>query len=143
MIWEEIQPAGNVNKAWKCAASNRSGRIAVFVWGDGGTGGVYKTADGGLNWTQLMAEVVDQEWNCCAVSPNGEEMVVGATNGRLYLLTNGGTSYAEIQPDGDIDHDWVSAALSFYGKDIFAIAFNDYMYMSHDYGITWTKQSLI
>ena len=113
------------------------------MYGDAGTGGVYITKDGGASWAALLDDITDQEWACCAVSPNGDEIIVGADGGRLYLLKEGGATRTEIMPDGDIDKEWIAVAMSNYGKDIVAIAYNDYIYISNDHGESWNKTSMI
>ena len=63
--------------------------------------GIFKTTDGGENWTQLAATTVpaDNGWryvNRIQVSPADPDVVVVATNGGIYRTTNGGESFQRV-----------------------------------------------
>ena len=125
------------------AAADSTGTNLVAVF-DGG-GQVFLSADGGQTWNQIGASLGDQNWWCCAISGDGQKILIGSrstlpSTGRLYLSSNGGASFSEVQPAGNIDLAWVAAAMDSTGQHIIVGALEDYVYTSSDYGATWTKR---
>jgi len=60
---------------------------------------------------------------------------------RLYLSDDGGNTWNQIYPAGDIDVFWKDAALSSDGRYIIVISSTS-AYVSNDFGSTWTDTSL-
>jgi len=144
MDWIEKQPAGDSNESWQSSAVSASGKTIVALSGAGGTGKVWRSTDGGQNWTQILSSY-SKQWMCCAVNSDGTRIIAGAlftlpNSGRLYLSTDGGESFGEVQPAGNLDKNWTGAAMSGDGQYIIVAAYGDYVYTSDDYGETWTKR---
>ncbi len=144
MIWTEIQPAGAVDKGWTASASDERGITIVVICNLVNNGQVYLSKDGGATWAQILSTLGDQNWRCCAVSGDGKYIIVASQftlplSGRVYMSSDSGTTFAEIRPIGNIDKWWSSVALSADGQVQLIGSLNDYIYVSLDYGITWTK----
>lgn len=59
--------------------------------------------------------------------------------GRLYLSTNGGTSWTEVQPAGNSDQSWQSVAISPDGQTIVVAAYGARIYRSINRGSSWSE----
>ncbi|MBP7967049.1 LysM peptidoglycan-binding domain-containing protein [Candidatus Woesebacteria bacterium] len=64
-------------------------------------------------------------------------MLIGYRFARLYITRNGGSSWSEAQPAGNIDRDWYSVSVSGDGQRIIAIPTNGRLYVSMDNGASW------
>lgn len=86
------------------------------IWG--GTGGIYKTTDGGANWSKL-ATFPEQDILCLAVDPNDSQILyAGAVDaygwsesGGLYKSDNGGADWSLI-----LDQPRVNAVIPIPGE---------------------------
>jgi photosystem II stability/assembly factor-like uncharacterized protein len=126
------------------APSNTAIVYALVANGDGyNWGGVYKSTDFGVTWTESFANTVyteTQVWynNIITVHPTNENLVwAGMTT--LYQSTDGGTTFHPATVNGayHVDHH----ALEYSQNDLNTIVLgNDGgVYISTDGGTNWTK----
>ena len=73
------------------------------------------------------------------LSVQGAKQVIGVYGGRLHLSTNNGSTWAEIQPAGDVNKNWQCVVLSANGLVIIAGIYGGRLYMSTDTGSTWSE----
>ena len=73
------------------------------------------------------------------MSSDGSVISAGVYNGRLYLSTNSGTNWSEVQPAGDADKSWRTSAMSSDGSKIIAVVNNSRLYLSTDSGTSWSE----
>lgn len=60
------------------------------------TGGVWKTTNGGTNWTPLFDNMSTQSiWSVVISHTNAQHYVVGTSGGGIYKSTNGGSSWTQ------------------------------------------------
>ncbi len=71
-----------------------------------------------------------------ACSADGLTAVAAVTNGRLFVTTNGGTSWTGRESS----RTWRAVASSSDGVNLVAVAFNDYIFTSSDSGQTWQQR---
>ncbi len=90
-------------------------------------------------WTETQpAGDVNQEWFFCASDSDGSFLMVGASNGRLYISDDGGVTWAETQPYDDREWDWLAGAVDSDGTHLVAAANGLGLFISDDGGATWT-----
>jgi photosystem II stability/assembly factor-like uncharacterized protein len=78
------------------------------------------------------------------MSSDGTRILVGdyaasAGTGRLYLSTNGGSTWSETQPHGNVDGTWLSSAMNSDGTKIIAGMDGGRLYLSTNGGSTWSE----
>ena len=72
------------------------------------------------------------------MSSDGSKIIAGVYGGRLYLSTNSGTSWAEVQPAGVANKYWRTSAMSSDGSVILAGVYNGRLYLGEDTSQTLT-----
>jgi photosystem II stability/assembly factor-like uncharacterized protein len=94
-----------------------------------------------IDWTEVKpGGDTDLSWNNAgAMSSDGQKMVAGVSNGRLYLSDNGGDTWTETQPAGDMNANWIAAAMSSDGETILVGAYGTGLYLSTNGGDSWTN----
>ncbi|MGK0389070.1 MAG: photosystem II stability/assembly factor-like uncharacterized protein [Maribacter sp.] len=104
--------------------------------GDAPGYGVWRSIDGGLNWTPQNSGMGNRTINEVLMDPNDPNIMVAAgSNGRIYRTTDGGANWAS------------SASLGYNPKDIayhptnsnIVYASGSEVHKSTDGGITWTE----
>lgn len=78
------------------------------------------------------------------ISDDGETIMYsyydsGDSDGKIYLTTNGGTSWTEQQPAGAVEKQWRAIAVSGDGDTLLAGAHNDRLYVSTNAGSSWAE----
>ena len=71
--------------------------------------GMFKTIDGGHTWTHLSATINNPDWryvNRIIVDPDNPDIVIVATNSKLFRSENGGESFSVVFPVLDFDFDF-------------------------------------
>lgn len=100
--------------------------------GVGGTSGgyIYRSVDGGVNWTELTS-VGSQVWLTCATSDDGQTVAASprATNGQLHLSLDGGTTWAAQPGAGTAAADYYACAVSPDGSRVLAAPYGGYIYI--------------
>lgn len=85
-----------------------------FVCGDGGV--VYKSVNGGVNWTSSNSGIAGVKLNSISFKDNNNGTVVG-NNGTVYVTANGGSSWS-IQTSGTLKN---LVKVKYFGSDIVAV----------------------
>jgi hypothetical protein len=86
---------------------------------------------------------VDDWWWAAGIDYDGSVMLVGIDYGRLYLSTNGGTSWTEKQPAGDADIYWYDCASDADGSVLVACTYltsGEHVYVSTNSGSSWADR---
>lgn len=100
-------------------------------------------SEGRVNWSETKpAGDVDRIWISCAASSDGKKLIAAATNKRLYLSINSGTSWTETRPAGDFDKGWDACAIDADGSNLIAVIWHGAVYTSSDSGANWTERTL-
>lgn len=132
------------------------------LWRDGGDRGLYKTTDGGLNWTKILETPANTGANEFVVDPRDHNVIVATTvqrrrhrwtligggpNSGIFKTRDGGETWKEITtgvPSGDKGR--IGLAMAQTQPDtIYAVLFagdgGSGFYRSTDFGETWEKRS--
>lgn len=114
----------------------------------GATGGIGPLGDanGTITWDQHFA-TVSQIWSAVAISDTGQYMLAGGGAyetymGRIYLSSDYGSNWSEVQPAGDADGQWSCAAMTPTGSKMIAGGCGSTagrLYVSIDSGSTWNE----
>ncbi|MFA5376078.1 MAG: sialidase family protein [Dehalococcoidia bacterium] len=108
--------------------------------------GVYKTTDSGVNWSIVRSSLADNIFsNSLNVACDADGSVViysdwesSTPYGRIFKSADSGSTWAELQPLGDTDHNWKAIGCNSDGSVIVACENNGYVYISINGGTDWT-----
>lgn len=100
-------------------------------------GSLFVSQDSGITWTERLTEDGGNK-NIVSVSmsTNGSVIAVAVNNGMIYLSTNYGVSFVTIF--GTTNRPWTFVKVTSDGKGIIAGGTNINIYVSKDYGATYT-----
>ena len=98
--------------------------------------GFYRYYDS--NETQPNGDV-DIFWDSVAISSNGQIMIAGGSNNRLYITTNGSQSWTEVQPAGDVNGYWNHCGISHDGTIMVVASTGGRVYRSTNTGSSWSE----
>lgn len=163
--WTLCQPAGAVEFSWLDVTCNSDGSVLLAAAGAYEGSKLYKSTNGGASWTDITpAASTGLGWLTCDTNADGSVILaasyarinpIGGTpdwsyGGRLYLSTNGGTSWTETRPAGDVNKFWRALSLSGDGELLLAggtLGSGDAspsnpgrLYSSDDSGTTWGEE---
>ncbi len=94
-----------------------------------------------VNWNEVKpAGDIDELWQTSGISADGQTILVGTYEGRLYLTTDGGMNWAETQPAGDTDILWNCVTVSGDGLTMLAGIEGGRLYLSADGGNNWSEK---
>ncbi|MBI3791778.1 MAG: glycosyl hydrolase [Gemmatimonadetes bacterium] len=130
------------------------------LWKSGGERGIYKTTDGGVNWTRVLDAGPDAGGTALVMDPTNNKTLYAATYQRRRASwgMNGGGPASGIWKSTDAGRTWVKltkglpeGAMGRIGLDIFrrntSILYarvehpkQGGVYRSDDAGVTWTRQ---
>jgi len=91
------------------------------------------------NWTQIAGSV-SSTWSTVAMSANGQYQTAAASGtASIYTSSNFGVNWTinTSAPTGA----WYSVAMSSTGKYQAAVINNSYIYLSSNYGVTWSNSN--
>ena len=118
--------------------------VAVSSSGQYQTGGKYRaddngaplyvSSDYGVNWIGVGNKIIT--WVGMSISASGQYQLVGG-DGTLFISNNFGASFLPIESAGV--RNWYSTSISASGKYQVAVVNNGYIYMSYNYGETWSQ----
>ena len=135
--WFQISPDWLNNTYVRSILVTNTGSIFV------GTSprGIFRTTDGGINWTQVNSGLVDTSVYAIAVNHNGDLFVGTAsfstsTGGSVFRSTDNGTTWVQVN-SGLGNPDVLSLTVNSSG-DIFAGTLLLGMYRSTNNGTSWT-----
>ncbi len=105
---------------------------------------VWKSTNGGINWTKISAFSNTQQLNTIAVSPANNQIIYAAKATGLYVTGNGGTNWTNVTgiPSGTI----TGIACSNTDANKAWITYSGYsntnkVFQTNDMGATWTNIS--
>jgi photosystem II stability/assembly factor-like uncharacterized protein len=166
-------------KSWKHMGLKDSGHISMIrfdprdsdtvyvaaqgpLWNSGGERGLYRSSDGGQNWTRILHIDDDTGVNEFVIDPAKPDVIVASTyqrrrhlwtlinggpGGGIHKSTDGGATWRKLDeglPEGDLGRIGLAAAPSAPGM-IYAIIEADEegrgVYRSTDFGESWEKRS--
>jgi photosystem II stability/assembly factor-like uncharacterized protein len=137
LYWNEARPSGDVERSWYSAAMSGDGQKVFAANQQEGT---YRSFNYGETWGLCTSH-----YGILAVSDDGDYLLIAGGN-RLYLSSDSGDSWEEIQPDGDRDLYWNRAGAAISGDGqymIVAARKNDRasgkVWVSDDWGESWTQ----
>ncbi|MEM9172862.1 MAG: glycosyl hydrolase [Pseudomonadota bacterium] len=159
-----LKDSGHIGKIWINPEDSDEVLVAAQgpLWSDGGDRGLYRTTDGGENWTRILE--IDQYTgiNEFIVDPNDADVIIASSYQRrrhVWVLINGGPG-SGIHKSTDRGQTWTEVTTGLpsdhMGKigianapsaphTVYAIIeANDEekgVYRSTDFGSTWSKQS--
>ena len=99
-------------------------------------------SNGAITWAERIPEV-QQNFSVLVVNQSGQYMIAGGTKldesfvGKIYLSSDFGNSWSEIQPAGAVEHGWSTGACSNDGSIM--IVGGTRLYLSTNYGVTWNE----
>lgn len=97
-------------------------------------GPIYKTTDAWVSWENLN---LNSNWRICAISANGQYMLVGGFRTSLYVSSDGGNSWnIAILPSSV----WWGVSMSATGQVQIASVIGELIYVSTDFGVTWSNR---
>ncbi|NOR19175.1 MAG: glycosyl hydrolase, partial [Xanthomonadales bacterium] len=166
-------------KAWKHMGLKDSGHISMIridpansnivwvaaqgpLWNSGGERGLYKTTDGGENWSRILEIDEDTGANEFVIDPANPDVIVASSYQRrrhvwtlinggpgsgIHKTTDGGKTWRKISeglPEGELGRIGLAAANT-SPNTLYAIVEADEegkgVYRSTDFGESWEKRS--
>jgi photosystem II stability/assembly factor-like uncharacterized protein len=128
----------DINNGWAHHGSGQMGFDPPFK--------IYKTTDGGSNWTEQFSDNTAGQFNAIRFSDLNNGWVVGA-NGKVLKTTNGGTNWTFVTNSGvnplkscktffplDASNVWISSRQD-------DPHYTPYLVYTSDGGSTWTSQT--
>ncbi|WP_299452193.1 PKD domain-containing protein [uncultured Microscilla sp.] len=95
--------------------------------------GIWKSTDGGSNWTQLASTKVENFYNVQKIVVTSTSTIMASTGKGLMRSTDGGNSWTSVLSEFSTDVELAS------NNHLFAATQNGQIYKSIDDGINWTK----
>lgn len=129
----------NTNRNWSTnvSATSSDGNI---VYACASNDYLYKSIDGGQTFSPITSLSSSLPWIGISTSADGKYVLVCATtNNNLFLSTDGGITWTIKLSTKN----WQSVGMSSTGQKMIACAYNDYVYISTDYGSTWVQNTII
>lgn len=132
--WTE--QTGSPMTTWQTISCSASGSILVAaVFG----GYIYTSTDSGVNWTQRV--LGDASWYSSCMSYDGSIMYVSQWNNKkTYKSSDYGANWAELTNSPAVYAQQSSCSAD--GSKILIGDIAGYVWLSTDYGSTWTQQNI-
>ncbi len=113
-------------------------RVYAGTWG----GGVFRSLDGGANWTRINQGLTNLVVTCVAVNPvNPSNVLVGTFEGGIFWSTNGGDSWASSNV-GLLDYRvWALAIDPQQPNTVYAGTQEEGIFRSTNGGGSWAQRS--
>jgi len=139
-------------KAWTSIATDSTGQYVVACVNEGG---LYSSIDYGNSWQEQTTGLPTSAlWTCVAIESNsaGSFLLGCAQNDYIYISPyfqgyQWNNSFGQYSSDNTThNNNWSSIASDSTGQNIIGCIFgenNGYIYISNDFGITWTKQDSV
>ena len=159
-----LRQSGHISQIWIDPEDADTVLVAAQgpLWSPGGDRGLYKTTDGGKNWTRILAIDENTGINEFTVHPDDHDQIVASSYQRrrhVWVLINGGPS-AGIHRTSDGGKSWSKVGSGLPGGDLGRIGLaaapsapdtlyaiiegaqkDQGIYRSTDFGQNWEKRS--
>ncbi len=132
--WTELRPLGNVDAPWTSIATSPNGQV---ILAGGSSGRLVFSRDSGATWTDPFEGESDQYWSSVAVSSDGQKLA--AAGFRVFISTNGGTTWTDARANGNQDNVWASMAMSADGRTLVAGVSSGRIFRSTNGGTSWSE----
>lgn len=117
---------------WYAAAISGDGQTAVA----GNTGGkLYLSKDGAKTWTATSLPNIG--WRGATISDDGSRIVVGSNSGRTFTSSDGGVTWATNGANNNLIV-YAEMDSTSDGRTVYAIRNINSLFVSNDYGVTFT-----
>jgi len=159
--WNETQPAGNTDVAWSTTSMSQDGAKIIAGYGNNGyTGKLFISTNRGSSWNEIQpaGNKDDLSWTIASMSSDGTKIIAGVSevginmdtpfsylyNARLYISTDGGSTWNQTKPvisPDSINYDisaWSAISVSSDGTKILSGS-GDGLYISTDSGTSWSE----
>jgi hypothetical protein len=91
-------------------------------------------------WTQVLPGGAPDIFKATSINALGDVMLTAGEGSRMYVSTNFGVNWSEIQPAGNEDYDWIDVDISATGANMIACVAYGRLYTSSDYGAHWIER---
>jgi photosystem II stability/assembly factor-like uncharacterized protein len=122
---------------WHSVAVSANGSVMVAVASNGF--GIVVSTDSGRSWKTTCAQI--NMWEGVAISDDGKKMVAVQYGGYIFMSSNTGATWKRVGEKDAGKHSWIGVCASSNLCRIYAVGDNCNIYMSFDYGQTWTPGS--
>lgn len=122
-------PSGN----WTSVAISDNGQYQTATRG---VGLIYISSDYGANWASTASS---KNWFCCAMSADGQYQSAVVYSGYIFVSNDYGANWSQV----GISTTWTGITISADGSRQYATSAsgaNKGVYVSTDYGNTWTRK---
>ena len=141
--WDELQPAGAVDKSWYCISMNPSGSVILAGHSPDFPGGrFYLSSNYGASFTEVRPlGDANAQWFRCACDDDGSVLVAAAVSKPIYISTDFGATWiaTSIGGSGIIPG---GVACNADGSVIYiALGDSGRVYRSTDYGVSWQQKN--
>lgn len=133
-LWTELQPLGNVDAPWESVASTPDGEVILV---GGSSGRFLYSRDAGSTWRDPFIENSNEYFRSVKVSSDGQKLAVSGF--RVYVSSNGGTTWTDSLANGDQTNLWGSMDMSVDGRVIVAGIENGRLFRSTNGGASWSE----
>jgi photosystem II stability/assembly factor-like uncharacterized protein len=108
-----------------------------ILFAGGETGGIFRSTDRGLSWSQVSGDLLHGSVRPVKIDPTDADIVFAGTSGKLVKSVDGGTTWTDIYGESDLwTHDMLVCADD---AEVLCAATNRGLMRSTDAGATWTK----
>ncbi|MBF0504546.1 MAG: BatD family protein [Candidatus Omnitrophica bacterium] len=123
--WTETRPAGANNYVWNAGSISSDGtHMMAGIQG----GEVFISTNGATSWSETKPQI-DQNWDTVASSRDGKYLMAGHDR-HLYHSVDGGSTWSENQPAGNLNRYWYLTASSGDGTILLAGVAGARLYLS-------------
>jgi photosystem II stability/assembly factor-like uncharacterized protein len=126
---------------WLNVAISDSGQYIVTTQ----VGVLYRSADFGATFTKVIINssipAASDEISTIAISGDGQRIIIPTSqNQKVYISTNAGLTFSAVTSLPSLI--WASVGISGDGHTLVAAAFGNNIWVSHDFGSTWSETVL-
>jgi len=118
--WNEVRPAGDVNRSWYGVAMSADGQYMIA--GDYDYDNLYRSSDYGASWSVVSSGIGFTDNLAC--SSDGSFMIGGGWQS-LYFSTNYGITWEEAVVGSEYES-WIDVACSEDGQDAYVLGDDNY-----------------